>query len=127
MFFKGPVQDGLYPFHASQSPSQAGIHKVFAVTAKVSSSIWHQRLGHPSVIILNKLSAQSCIFVLHSKNKSCCSNCALGKCSKLPFVSASCNTSKPLEFIYTDVWGPISITSSHGYRYYVTFVDDYTK
>lgn len=36
-------------------------------------------------------------------------------------------SSKPLELIYTDVWGPSPITSVDGFRYYLIFVDHYTK
>lgn len=32
----------------------------------------------------------------------------------------------PLELIHSDVWGP-AIASSGGYKYYVSFVDDYTR
>ena len=36
------------------------------------------------------------------------------------------SSSKPLDLIYSDVWGP-TITSSDGYRYYVIFVDHFTR
>jgi histone deacetylase 1/2 len=32
----------------------------------------------------------------------------------------------PLELVHTDVWGPAR-TSSEGYKYYVSFVDDYSR
>jgi hypothetical protein len=35
-------------------------------------------------------------------------------------------TTAPLELIHTDVWGP-AIWSSNGSRYYVSFIDDYTR
>jgi histone deacetylase 1/2 len=36
-------------------------------------------------------------------------------------------TSTPLELIFSDVWGPAPLFSSDGYRYFVIFVDAYTK
>jgi len=36
-------------------------------------------------------------------------------------------TSAPLELIFSDVWGPASLFSSDGYRYFVIFVNAYTK
>ncbi|KAM1079012.1 hypothetical protein ACFX2B_013622 [Malus domestica] len=123
--FKGPVNEGFYPFHPASS---SAVHpKALTATVKASNTMWHQRLGHPSVKILHKLAANSCISISNSRNKAFCSDCALGKCSRLPFVSTSCTTSKPLELVHTDVWGPAPVSSLNGSRYYVLFVDDYTK
>jgi hypothetical protein len=36
-------------------------------------------------------------------------------------------TSSPLELIHSDVWGPSPLNSSHGYKYYVTFIDDFSN
>ena len=33
----------------------------------------------------------------------------------------------PLEVVHTDVWGPTKTASIHGYRYYVSFIDDHTR
>ncbi|KAM2308323.1 hypothetical protein EV2_031220 [Malus domestica] len=122
--FKGPVRAGFYPFHAS---SIAGNQKAFAASAKASPQTWHHRLGHPALNILRKLATHSCISVSSALNKSVCSSCALGKSSKLSFASVSCTSSRPLELLHTDVWGPAPLLSVNGYRYYLIFVDDYTK
>ena len=34
---------------------------------------------------------------------------------------------KPGELTHTDVWGPVRVSSLHGYRYYVSFIDDVTR
>ncbi|KAM1788705.1 hypothetical protein ACFX11_038955 [Malus domestica] len=125
MLFSGPVHDGFYPFHAS-SPA-AGSQHLFAATTMASQDLWHKRLGHPSTKILNKLVFTSCISMSRTMNNTFCSDCAVSKSSKLPFVSGSCTTSKPLELLHMDVWGPAPISSVHGFRYYVIIVDDYTK
>lgn len=59
--------------------------------------------------------------------KSLCSSYALEKCSKLAFVSTASITCKPLQLMHIDVWGPAPIRSVYGYRYYIIFIDDYTK
>jgi histone deacetylase 1/2 len=34
---------------------------------------------------------------------------------------------QPFEVIHTDLWGPAPFDSYDGYRYYITFVDTFTK
>nr|XP_048337075.1 uncharacterized protein LOC125424275 [Ziziphus jujuba var. spinosa] len=35
-------------------------------------------------------------------------------------------TTVPLEIVYTDPWGPASVTSKEGYKYYIQFLDDFS-
>ena len=35
--------------------------------------------------------------------------------------------SAPFELVYSDVWGPCPVVSPTGFRYFVTFVDDYSQ
>ena len=44
-----------------------------------------------------------------------------------PFVSIVSKVMSHLELIYTDVWGPASYIGIDGSRYYLIFVDHYTK
>ena len=55
-----------------------------------------------------------------------CNACQQGKAHRLPFPRSSSVSSFPLELIFSDVWGP-SKTSSGGFQYYVSFIDDYSK
>ena len=32
-----------------------------------------------------------------------------------------------LEMVHTDVWGPTPVSSLGGYRFYVTFIDDFSR
>lgn len=53
-------------------------------------------------------------------------SCQLGKSKKLPFSNSSQESIAPLELIHSDVWS----TSTHflsGCRYYVIFIDDFTR
>lgn len=36
-------------------------------------------------------------------------------------------TTTPFEILHTDVWGPSSVCSIDGFKYYLLIVDDYTK
>jgi histone deacetylase 1/2 len=45
---------------------------------------------------------------------------------QLPFNNSAHVTLSPLELIHSDVWGP-AVTSSGGFKYYVSFVDDFSR
>ncbi|KAJ3698209.1 hypothetical protein LUZ61_001914 [Rhynchospora tenuis] len=95
-------------------------------SSKVPADIWHARLGHPSSAttsrVLNNFSLPCT-----SHKLSNCHDCAMAKSHVLPFSLSTTSSSKPLELIHSDVWGPAPVCSSNGFRYYVLFVDDFTK
>jgi hypothetical protein len=67
------------------------------------------------------------IFSTFSNNNLPCNSCHINKSHKLPFSISSIKTSSPLELIFSDVWGPSPITSINGYKYYLVFVDHFTR
>lgn len=56
-----------------------------------------------------------------------CEACRLGKSSKLPFLESVFTASRPLERIHCDVWGPAPVMSVQGFRYYVIFIDNFSR
>lgn len=56
-----------------------------------------------------------------------CNHCYMAKSKHLPFPSFTTTTSSPLQLIHSDVWGPSPITSYNGFRYYIIFVDDFSR
>uniref|UniRef100_A0A6N2KS64 Integrase catalytic domain-containing protein n=1 Tax=Salix viminalis TaxID=40686 RepID=A0A6N2KS64_SALVM len=56
-----------------------------------------------------------------------CDSCLCNKSQQLPFYVSTLKSRGPLDLIYTDVWGPAPISSSKGFRFYVIFVDHFTK
>jgi len=46
---------------------------------------------------------------------------------QLPFHSSATVYTKPLELVFADVWGPSPIPASNGARYYISFVDAFSK
>lgn len=46
---------------------------------------------------------------------------------RLHFPATVTKTRNALEILHTDLWGPASVLSFHGYRYYVSFVDDFIR
>ena len=88
-----------------------------------SSSLWHQRLGHPApaaLDCLNKNNSISC-----NKVGDCiCHACQLGKYTRLPF-SSSTKTAAPFELLNCDVWTS-PINSISGISYYLVILNGYS-
>lgn len=55
-----------------------------------------------------------------------CDACQQGKIQLLPYPCSNKSSYFPLEIMYSDVWGQAPI-STGGYKYYVSFIDDYSK
>ncbi|KAM1674306.1 hypothetical protein ACFX15_039401 [Malus domestica] len=123
MLFRAPVSCGLYPFSASSTATKIHAHSAI----RTSSHVWHQRLGHPTFKTFRSLLSKSSLPISNIVQQLFCSNCVLGKCAKLPFQDSLCTTSRSLELVHADVWVPAPVCSISGYRFYVIFVDDFTK
>jgi histone deacetylase 1/2 len=119
ILLRGGVHGGLYriddPF----------IKQVFS-GLKVSREKWHARLGHPATPIVRHVLHRNKLPLYGSTNNVICDSCQQGKSHQLPFSNSDRVISKPLEFIYSDVWGPAQ-TSTSGHRYYVSFIDGYSR
>ena len=81
----------------------------------------------PSSRTVHQILSANNLPVHENKQMSFCSACPVGKSHKLPFVHSHSMLSSPLDLIYSDVWGPAPLTSSNGYQFYVSFIDDFSK
>ena len=83
--------------------------------------LWHKRLGHASLTLLNKLVSKDLVVGLPSikfNDDKVCEACAKGKQVRLSFKSKRCvSTTRPLELLHIDLCGPMRITSRGGKRY----------
>ena len=95
----------------------------------VDYSLLHKRMGHPTTHALKQI--MKCLnsnFILPKDIKTqFCDACQLGKCHMQHFPSIETSTTQPLELLHADLWGPAPITSSQGYTYYLSILDDYTR
>ena len=114
---------GLYPLISKFCKFNKQVHGAF----KVSSERWHNRLGHPSFsIVYQILSKNKLIFVDEHDRETICDACQKAKSHQLPYPVSTSVSSKPLELIFSDVWGQAP-TSVGRHKYYVSFIDDYSK
>ncbi|KAK0606765.1 hypothetical protein LWI29_004059 [Acer saccharum] len=128
---RGQNKGNLYVWPQSSRPSHSvsGAHQFFMSSQhNVSSRSWHSRLGHPSQPILQRLISSHCLPVTKSETSvSLCSACLCNKSHKLPFGISTLISNKPFEILFTDVWGPAHIQSFDKNKYYVIFVDYFSK
>jgi histone deacetylase 1/2 len=110
---KEPLLQGLHRDGLYHLPPPSNNHKAFLTTAS-SHPPWHHILGHPNNHVMRHLiSFQQ---IKHNINKPCIS-CSISKSHKLPFTISIIKSTRPLEIIYSDVWGPAPIRSLDGYLY----------
>ena len=104
-------------------------------TALVANSLrlWHERLAHidPSTIMHMCASGAVSGIKLSSANPENglqCSGCILGKGHRaiIPKKTSS-RATRLLELVHSDVNGPLETPSHGGSRYFITFIDDYSK
>lgn len=59
---------------------------------------------------------------------SFCEGCVEGKLTKKPFKSiGEIRSKRKMQLIYSDVCGPMQTESISGAKYFVTFIDDYSR
>ena len=56
-----------------------------------------------------------------------CEACIFGKNHRIPFVKEPWCAKFPLEFVHTNVCGPMNISSIGGNKYFLTFIDDFSR
>jgi len=56
-----------------------------------------------------------------------CEVCARCKIHVQPFKSSTTREKEPLSLVHLDICGPINVESAGGARYFVTFIDDYSR
>jgi transposase InsO family protein len=96
-----------------------------------SLELWHRRMGHLNFSYLMDIKKGGEVEGLgfnEGDTHGDCTPCLLGKAHKLPFPKdGGTRASRPLELIHSDVWGPAPVTSIGGKKYFVSFIDDYSR
>lgn len=68
-----------------------------------------------------------CLYMRRQINKNLFVMLAFGKHTRCSYVNSSNRSSCGFDLVHSDVWGLCSTTSMNGYRYFVTFIDCYSR
>lgn len=92
---------------------------------------WHRRLGHLNVRDMKEAIRNGTIRGLElseiPKEQFECEICEKGKMSRTPFPKKSERKTELLEIIHSDVCGPMRTESNGKAKYFVEFIDDYSR
>ena len=112
--------DGLYQLDIEGS-------ETVCHSASVAASLWHQRLGHTTRLKELKDLVNGVNFSAE-KEIPFCEGCVEGKLARKPFKPiGGIRSKRKMQLIHSDVCGPMQTESISGAKYFVTFIDDYTR
>lgn len=64
---------------------------------------------------------------MKSNSLEFCEHCLYGKQVCFSFLVAQHKSTKILDYVHLDIWGPSSVSSHGGASYMLTFIDDYSR
>ena len=113
MIGEGVFKNGLYFLYS----------RIYNFNTQVQDMghLWHKRIGHPSDRTLK------CIFNFSNLDCSNCEVCKLAKHTRLPFANSNSKSNHIFELVHSDVWGPAPVNSYNDFKYFVTFIDDFSR
>lgn len=90
---------------------------------------WHKKFGHPNFSILSHLYKTSLLEIKNVVSNAfvSCLVRKLGKSKTLHFSIGVRRASTCFEVILSDMWGKSHAVSHIHYKYFVTFIDDYSR
>ena len=128
LVFIGHRQGNIYVVHLDNLSS----NNVCLMAKKEDESwLWHRRLGHASMHVISKLCQNDLVVGLPKLSydlDKVCDACVKGKHKKSSFKSKNCvSTTRSLQLLHIDLFGPTRTTSLGGKSYGFVIVDDFSK
>ena len=99
----------------------------FNVQNENSAFLWHQRLGHISKERMMRLVKSEILPHLDFGDLDVCVDCIKGKQTRHISKNSTTRSNELLELIHTDICGPFDIPSWSGEKYFITFIDDFSR
>ena len=92
-----------------------------------SSMLWHKRLGHISKQRLEKFVRDGVLSNLDFSDFETCVVCLKGKMAAKTRKEKIDRCGCTLDLIHTDICGHLTPTALGGYKYFITFIDDFSR
>ncbi|KAL6333003.1 hypothetical protein AAG906_020022 [Vitis piasezkii] len=89
--------------------------------------LWHMRLGHMGECGMMELHKRNLLKGIKTCKLDLCKYCVFGKQNKVLFKTTTHKTEGVLDYVHTNVWGPVRVASLGGSMYFVSFIDDYSR
>ncbi|KAG7307913.1 hypothetical protein JYU34_006528 [Plutella xylostella] len=122
---KAQLINGVYKLNIKQE-------SLFVGTAmQETSMLWHRRLGHINSKDLNSMKNGAVEGISYPDkaeiDKFQCVTCCEGKLARQPFSHKGTRSEDVLEMVHADVCGPMETVSIGMSRYFLLFVNDYSR
>ncbi|KAJ9541911.1 hypothetical protein OSB04_028417 [Centaurea solstitialis] len=119
--------NGLYILNLQESNNKIYHISKRSKDIKDQTYLWHCRLGHINKNHIELLQKGGLLGTSDFKPFSNCESCLSGKMTKHSFNKDNERANDLLEIIDTDVCGPFSHEARGGYRYFITFTNDFSR
>ncbi|GJV19212.1 retrovirus-related pol polyprotein from transposon TNT 1-94, partial [Tanacetum coccineum] len=122
---RGIRKKGLYVMKLGNKPKD----KICLATIDENSTLWHRRLGHANMRLIQSLASKELIRNLPKLrfDQHFCDSCKIGKQAHVSHKAKNIvSTTICLELLHMDLFGPSTVWSYGGNRYTLVIVDDYS-
>ncbi|GJZ70906.1 retrovirus-related pol polyprotein from transposon TNT 1-94 [Tanacetum coccineum] len=123
---KGIRKKGLYVMKLGNKPKD----QIFLATIDENSILWHKRLGHANMRLIQSLASKELVRNLSKLkfDQHFCDACKIGKQAHASHKAKNIvSTTRCLELLHMDLFGPSAVRSYRGNRYTIVIVDDYSR
>ena len=107
------------------------VHNRYFSSMHDESWLWHRRLGHVNMNLITQLNKNELVRGLPKisfEKDKVCEACQMGKQIKTSFKNKNfISTSRPLELLHMDLFGPSRTTRLGGKSYAFVIVDDFSR
>ena len=121
VFIKGKMVNGLYTLQESTIVGSTAIYSSSNLDSD-NTYLWHMSEAGMSILSKRGLLNGQKIGKLDF-----CEHCVFGKQCRVKFSVANHRTKGTVDYIHSNLWGPSLVYSKGGYRYLLTFIDDYLR